>query len=83
MKTLQYSDVCLVPEYSECNSRSDCSTFTYFGGQQFKLPVIPANMKAVINQDIARWMSNNRYFYIMHRFDLDLLDNLHQCRGKR
>lgn len=74
MKTLQYSDVCLVPNYSECSSRSDASTSIVLGGQQFKLPVIPANMKSVINEDIARWMSDERYFYVMHRFNIDLLD---------
>ena len=73
MKTLKYSDICLVPDYSACKSRSDASTFAYFGGQQFKLPVVPANMKSVINEDTARWMSDHRYFYIMHRFDVDML----------
>jgi GMP reductase len=74
MKTLKYSDICLVPNYSDCKSRSEASTFITLGGQQFKLPVIPANMKSVINEDIASWMSNQRYFYIMHRFNIDLLD---------
>ena len=73
MKTLSYSDVCLVPEYSECRSRSDASTLITFGPRQFHLPVVPANMKAVINEDIARSMSDNGYFYIMHRFDVDML----------
>lgn len=76
MKALKYSDVCLTPAYSACKSRSDASTFAYFGGQQFKLPVVPANMKSVINEDMARWMSDNRYFYIMHRFGIDMLDFL-------
>ena len=73
MKALKYSDVCLVPSYSTCKSRSDISTLSMFGPQQFHLPVVPANMKAVINEDIARWMSDYRYFYIMHRFDVDML----------
>ena len=68
-QALRYSDVCLLPNYSEIKSRSECSTYSYIGGQQFKLPVIPANMKTVIDYDLARWMSNRRYFYIMHRFD--------------
>ena len=75
-KALKYSDVSLLPNYSECYHRSDCSTFTYLCGRQFKLPVIPANMKSVINMDIARWMSNNGYFYIMHRFDRNLSDDV-------
>ena len=71
-KQLKYEDICLIPNYSECKSRSECSTFTYLGGQQFKLPVIPANMKSVISPKLAKWMSENRYFYIMHRFDIDM-----------
>lgn len=73
MKTLKYSDICLTPAYGICESRSDVSTFVTFGPQQFRLPVVPANMKAVINEDIAQWMSEARYFYIMHRFDIDIL----------
>lgn len=68
---LRYQDVCLLPNYSELMSRSDANTFSYLGGQQFRLPVVPANMKTVIDYDLARWMSKERYFYIMHRFDHD------------
>ncbi len=69
MKLLKYSDVCLVPNYSSCRTRSELSTHTVLGKQEFKLPVIPANMKSVISAEIAEWMSENRHFYIMHRFD--------------
>jgi|TARA_R110000824_G_scaffold11959_5_gene52629 GMP reductase len=79
MKTLKYSEVSLVPNYSTCESRSAASTSIVFGEQQFNLPIVPANMKSVINTDIARWMSSARYFYIMHRFDIDLLDFVTQA----
>lgn len=75
-KQLKYEDVCLVPNYSECYSRSDCSTLTNICGKEFKLPIIPANMKSVISMDTARWMSKNDYFYIMHRFDNHLPDDV-------
>ena len=71
MRYLKYSDIALVPNYSECRSRSDGDTSLEFGGQRFKLPIIPANMKSVINSDLVKWMSENDYFYIMHRFDSD------------
>ncbi len=73
MKALKYSDICLVPNYGICKSRSDASTSVMLGPQQFRLPIVPANMKAVISEDIAQWMSEARYFYIMHRFDIDIL----------
>jgi GMP reductase len=30
-------------------------------------------MKSVIDAELAEWMSRNNYFYIMHRFDVDML----------
>jgi GMP reductase len=76
MKAYKYSDVCLVPRYSECHSRSDADTSIGIANCKFKLPIIPANMKSVINIDIAKWMSENNYFYIMHRFDRDLAEDV-------
>ena len=76
MKAYKYSDVCLVPRYSECHSRSDADTSIGIANDKFKLPIIPANMKSVINIDIAKWMSENNYFYIMHRFDRDLTEDV-------
>jgi GMP reductase len=54
----------------------DCSTTASLCGKDFNLPIIPANMKSVIDMDLARWMSENGYFYIMHRFDRDLGDDV-------
>tara|TARA_R110001592_G_scaffold350736_2_gene647125 strand:+ start:1665 stop:2672 length:1008 start_codon:yes stop_codon:yes gene_type:complete len=67
-RQLKYSDICLTPKYSECRTRSSCNTSVKFGGKDFNLPVVPANMKSVIDMDLSKWMSNNNYFYIMHRF---------------
>ena len=76
MKAYKYSDVCLVPRYSECHSRSDVNVSIGIANHKFKLPIIPANMKSVINIDMAKWMSENNYFYIMHRFDRDLAEDV-------
>jgi len=76
MKHLKYSDISLVPNYSECHSRTDCDTRLVLFGKKFKLPIIPSNMKSVIDLNIAKWMSENDYFYIMHRFDSHLADNV-------
>ena len=65
---LSYDTVTLRPKYSTLSSRSLADTSIVFGDKTFKLPVIPANMQDVIGVDIARWMSANDYFYIMHRF---------------
>ena len=76
VKYRDYSDIVLVPKYSECSSRSECNTSVEFCGFKFKLPIIPANMQSVINMSLAKWMSENEYFYVMHRFNNDLADNV-------
>ena len=75
-KQYKYSDIVLVPQYSECSSRSECDTSIEFCGFRFKLPIIPANMQSVINMSLAKWMSENDYFYVMHRFNNDLANNV-------
>ena len=72
MKALKYSDICLVPEFGTCSSRSECSTEVELGKYSFKLPVVPSNMKSVINESHCHWLSENDYFYVMHRFDIDI-----------
>jgi GMP reductase len=75
-KAYKYSDIVLIPEYSECSSRSECETGAELCGFKFKLPTIPANMQSVINMSLAKWMSENDYFYVMHRFHNDLAENI-------
>lgn len=67
-KSLAYSDVYLIPQYSPVHSRSEISTEVKFGPRTFKSPAIPANMKCCIDYRLAKWMSENDFFYIMHRF---------------
>lgn len=73
-----YQDIFLKPRYSEFHSRSEISLTTELGGQPFALPVLPANMACTINTELARWMSANGYFYIMHRFNANTNDILTQ-----
>ena len=82
MKALKYNDICLIPNYSELFSRSDADTEIELFGARYKLPVMPANMKSVIDMTIAKWMSENNYFYIMHRFDNDLKDVVSQMNDE-
>lgn len=66
---LSYDDVYLVPNYSELESRSQASTSVTFGNNTFNLPIIPSNMETVINEEWARQLSDENYFYVMHRFN--------------
>lgn len=70
-KTLSYDDVALVPSYFSGSSRSKLDVSTVFGNFNFKLPIVPANMKCVIDVSLAKTLSESCYFYVMHRFDVD------------
>lgn len=67
--SLYYDDIYLVPQYSELKSRGIADTSLTFGNHKFKLPIVPSNMKAVINEKWSKWLSENEYFYVMHRFN--------------
>ena len=71
-KKFDFEDITLLPNFSYVNSRSDCDTSVKFGGYRFKLPVIPANMESVINEELAHKLAKEGYFYILHRFDVDV-----------
>ena len=73
MEIFDYDNVLLLPRKCRVESRSECDTAAEFGGRSFKLPVVPANMKTVIDEAISEWLAANGYFYVMHRFDLDNL----------
>jgi GMP reductase len=64
-----YDNVYSRPKYSELRSRDDADTSVEFLGKRWKLPIVPANMQDVISFENAKWLSENGYFYIMHRFD--------------
>lgn len=73
-QALNFDDVALVPELSVLASRADADTsFTLTDGSpfSFKVPVTPANMRCSISENLAKMLSENGYFYIMHRFDVD------------
>lgn len=78
-KILKYDDVCLTPRFSSCQSRSECNTSTLFLDRTFRLPIMPANMKAVIDRDWAYYLSQNDYLYSMHRFDIDIENFVREC----
>ncbi|NDD52402.1 GMP reductase [bacterium] len=69
MHAYHYKDITLVPKYSTLDSRSLADTTTKLGAHTFKTPIVPSNMKCTIDNDAARVLSTNGYFYIMHRFD--------------
>lgn len=67
-KFINYREVALIPRLSNLHSRDEASTSLNFLGRVYKMPIVPANMVSVINEDVADWLAHNEYFYIMHRF---------------
>ncbi|MBS0468597.1 MAG: GMP reductase [Proteobacteria bacterium] len=71
MEIFDYDNILLLPRKCRVQSRSECDASVELGGRRFKLPVVPANMKTVVDENICVWLAKNGYFYVMHRFDLD------------
>ncbi|TDE75581.1 GMP reductase [Streptococcus vicugnae] len=69
MPVFDYEDIQLIPNKCIIKSRSEADTHVTLGDYTFKLPVVPANMQTIIDEDIAEKLAKDGYFYIMHRFD--------------
>lgn len=69
MPVFDYEDIQLIPNKCIIKSRSEADTHVTLGDYTFKLPVVPANMQTIIDEDIAEQLARDGYFYIMHRFD--------------
>jgi len=68
MAELHFNNILLLPRYSEVKSRSEVSTSQILGNLIFEMPIIPANMKTVVDLDMAIYFAKHNLFYIMHRF---------------
>jgi GMP reductase len=71
MEIFDYDKVLLLPRKCRVQSRSECDASVEFGPRSFRIPVVPANMKTVVDEGICLWLARHDYFYVMHRFDLD------------
>lgn len=71
MKKFDFEEINLLPKLCVVKSRSECDTSINFGGNKFKLPVVPANMQSVIDEALAIKLAQSGYFYILHRFEID------------
>ena len=69
MKIFDYEDIQLIPNKCIVKSRSECDTTVQFGKYSFKMPVVPANMQTIVDEDLSMWLAENGYFYVMHRFE--------------
>jgi GMP reductase len=72
-KVFDFDDITLLPTFSYANSRSECDASCKFGKFKFNLPIVPANMESIIDEDLAIKLAEKGYFYIMHRFNIDII----------
>ena len=82
MEIFDYDNILLLPRKCRVQSRAECDTSVTLGNHSFRLPVVPANMKTVVNESICEWLAANGYFYVMHRFDLDNVKFVRDCKTK-
>ena len=64
-----YEDIQLIPNKCVIKSRAEADTRVTLGNHTFKLPVVPANMQTILDENVAEQLAKGGYFYIMHRFD--------------
>jgi hypothetical protein len=82
MEIFDYDNILLLPRKCRVESRSECDAGVELGGRKFRLPVVPANMKTVVDETICVWLAQNNYFYVMHRFDLDNVKFVQDMKAK-
>jgi GMP reductase len=80
MEIFDYDNILLLPRRCRVESRSECDTGTNFGPHRFVMPVVPSNMKTVVDEAIVETLARAGHFYVMHRFDLD---NIAFAKGMR
>ncbi|MCH7322043.1 GMP reductase [Solibacillus sp. MA9] len=64
-----YEDIQLIPAKCIVKSRTECDATVKLGNHTFKLPVVPANMQTILDENLAEQLASQGYFYIMHRFN--------------
>ncbi|MCY7318859.1 MAG: IMP dehydrogenase, partial [Ramlibacter sp.] len=53
MEIFDYDNVLLLPRKCRVDSRSECDASVELGGRSFRIPVMPANMKTVVDKSIC------------------------------
>lgn len=77
-----YDDVMLVPQECVIESRSQADTTAELGNQTWQIPIIPANMSTVVDENTCEWLASNNYFYIMHRFNVNNKEFIKRMQSK-
>ena len=57
-----YEDIQLIPNKCIIKSRAEADTSVQFGNHTFKLPVVPANMQTILDEDVAEQLAKGDIF---------------------
>lgn len=83
MRYFDFHNVRLLPRKCRVQSRAECDSSVNINGFKFRLPIIPANMASVVSAELCYALARRGYFYIMHRFQVDSLLFVKQCRKQQ
>lgn len=78
-----FEDVNLIAGKGIVSSRKECDTSVELNGFKFKIPIVPANMSAVVDEQLCVWLAKNNYFYVMHRFDVDQVAFVRKMKAEK
>jgi len=82
MNKFDFKDINLIPKKCIVDSRSECNTEINLGNFKFNLPIVPANMESIIDLQLCKNLAKNNYFYIMHRFNVDILSFIEEMNNE-
>ena len=82
MEIFDYDNILLLPRKCRVESRAECDPSIQFGPRRFVMPVVPSNMKTVVDESIVVMLAQREHFYVMHRFDLDNVAFARSMRDK-
>jgi GMP reductase len=82
LEIFDYDNILLLPRKCRVESRAECDTGIQFGPRRFAMPVVPSNMKTVVDEPIVETLARADHFYVMHRFDLDNVAFARTMRNK-
>jgi GMP reductase len=82
MDIFDYDNILLLPRQCRVQSRAECDPSVAFGPRRFAMPVVPSNMKTVVDEAIVETLARSDHFYVMHRFDLDSVAFARTMRSK-
>src|SRR5699024_4847296 len=71
MEAFDYDDIQLVPNKGITRSRREADTSVEFGNRPVELPVVPANMERVSDDNLVVRLAQNDYYYVMRRFEAE------------